>query len=263
MKTFQKMKQEFCTRLFSAPLAVVAMAVLWTAVAPLVAEGCLQCKHKSIRKRNDKFPNDREAVKETMSNFDRVLQMIDEVTNSNFCENHEKYRSLPLEMPTNLFDIVRQKVDLVARVLEGYFPHKNEGVLKTFVKEIFRSGDVIFTTRIAWTGNGTIWQPVYYIQMRRTSSSSEFNSKLEERHNYSLNENRPWLDYISAFFRGGSKTENKSPRKNNFELGRWTKPYYTCDERKWLLSYTTLLYAKLKGVRANKDNERYVFGNLL
>ncbi|XP_022242201.1 probable G-protein coupled receptor CG31760, partial [Limulus polyphemus] len=264
------MKQEFCTRLFSVPLLVVTIAVLWTAVAPLVAEGCLQCKHKPIRKKIDKYSDDRKIPKGAVNKLDSVLHMIDEVTSPNFCETDKVYRSFPLEMPTILFDIVRQKVDLVAKILEGYYPEKNEGVLKTFVKEILRSGDVVFATRIVWTGNGTIWKPLYYIQIKRASSSSnsDVGTEVEERHNYSLEENRPWLDDESTTrpwlddepttVQSVSETEDKVSEQSDHILGQWTEPYYTCNGRKWILSYTNLLYTTSKGGRSKKVSERLI-----
>ncbi|XP_022237694.1 probable G-protein coupled receptor CG31760 [Limulus polyphemus] len=242
------MKTNIFSRPNSADEAVILMVLLWTTMIPLVAEGCFECKHKQVRRKINNYPRTEEtqSTRETVSELDVLLQKIDEVAKPSFCEREMFYRHFSLTMPTELFDIVRQKVDLVAKILVGYYPEEDEGILKTFVTELFQSDDVIFATRIVWIGNGTIWKPFYYVQIRRIYNTSEVTPKVEERHDYSMMEDSPWLDEIITTVQGGIKSEHQMNGDNDYVLGNWTKPYFTCEGRRWLLSYTILLYSRPK-----------------
>ncbi|XP_076361072.1 putative G-protein coupled receptor CG31760 isoform X2 [Tachypleus tridentatus] len=185
-----------------------------------------------------------QSTGENASHLDILLQKINEVTKPSFCKKKTFYRHFSVKLPTELFGVVRQKVDLVTKILVGYYPEEDKGVLNTFVRELFQSDDVIFATRIVWIGNGTIWKPLYYVQIRKNYNASEVAPEVVERHDYSMVEDSPWLDEIISTVQGDTKAEHKMNGDNDYVMGQWTKPYFTCDGRRWLLSYTVLMYSR-------------------
>lgn len=222
----------------------------WIAVAYLVSvgsQGCLRCKYKPWPTRGDA----RRAQGSQPDKWkERLLDEIDDVSNLKLCTSADRYHVLRVELSIEMFETVRQKTELITRLLADYYPRTDPDMLKAFAQETVLSDQFLYAARIVWVGNGSLWKPYYYVSAhrdahRRVLFSQSGNGSFREQ---------PWLDKNSVPPHGKVKG-------HRLPHGKWTSTYFTCDAKKWLLSYTAFVtVSRGKWRRASRQVAESVVG---
>ncbi|KAG8184190.1 hypothetical protein JTE90_010225 [Oedothorax gibbosus] len=154
----------------------------------------------------------------------RLLERLDAA--GEWCSSGAEGGGAAVRLPLHLFDTLVQKVDLVARVIEGTTPH-DDRMLQTVIEETVQSEPHSPSGRLVWLGNGTFHQPDLFLSVR---AQPERNTLLATRmHNAVLSDTLEWMT--------GSVPSS---------VGNWTSPYFQCEGRRWMVSYT-------KGVVSDKE----------
>lgn len=170
---------------------------------------------------------------------DDMLDLIEEISNLQKCPKDISHRVLSIDFPVHLFSSVSQKVDLVAKLLGDYFPRREERILKSFGEEILQSDESIFGTRVLWIKNGTLKIPGLYSAVWRPIRGND--KKLERAVMYEEPlSDMPWLDEKAD---SNGQIQNTDLENGSYTTGQWTHPYFSCTFRKWIISYTALVYA--------------------
>ncbi|XP_067136225.1 probable G-protein coupled receptor CG31760 isoform X2 [Centruroides vittatus] len=225
----------------------------WITIAYLVyvgADGCLQCKYKPWPTRGDV----QEAQRSKQDKWkEELLDEIDKVSNLKLCTSADQYHILEVELSTKMFETVRQKTELIARLLADYYPRTDQEMLKAFAEETVLSDKFLYASRIMWVGNGSLWKPHYYVTANRASGSSHRRVVSSQLYDTSFKE-EPWLDKNSVPPHGKVKG-------HRVQHGKWTSTYFTCDVKKWLLSYTAFVtISRSKWRRASHQVAESVVG---
>lgn len=107
-------------------------------------------------------------------------------------------------------------------------------MLQTLIEETVQSEEFTPSGRLLWIGNGTLRQPAFYVTVKNEPEKK--TTLLTTLHNFVLSDHFQWK--IPAM--NHPETLNGSLRAN------WTNPYYFCENRKWLISYTKLIVSGVK-----------------
>ncbi|GBM90717.1 hypothetical protein AVEN_261638-1 [Araneus ventricosus] len=144
------------------------------------------------------------------------------------CANNP-HQQIVVSLPIHLFDSLVQKVDLVSRVLEKYPSHYDENMLATVIEETIQCEEYTPSGRLLWVGEGTLWQPDFYVTANNSAEKKAFSDK--KMHHILISDQIEWrIDAMDH-----PEMTNSSTRAG------WTHPYYQCENKRWLLSYTKLM----------------------
>lgn len=107
-------------------------------------------------------------------------------------------------------------------------------MLQTFIEEIVQSEDYTPSGRLLWIGNGTLRQPDFFVTVKNEPEKK--TTLLTTLHNFVMRNRLQWK--IPAM--------NHPEAMNGSLRSAWTKPYYLCESKKWLLSYTKMVVSGVK-----------------
>ncbi|KFM74545.1 hypothetical protein X975_25223, partial [Stegodyphus mimosarum] len=107
-------------------------------------------------------------------------------------------------------------------------------MLETVIEETVQSEDYTPSGRLLWLGNGTLQQPDFYVQVKNNIEKK--TTLLTKVYNFVLGDQVQWK--ISTM--DHPEILNSSCRSN------WTNPYFYCEEKKWLISYTKMVVSGMK-----------------
>ena len=107
-------------------------------------------------------------------------------------------------------------------------------MLQTFIEEIVQSEDYTPSGRLLWIGNGTLRQPDFYVIVKNDPDKE--TTLLTTLHNFVLRDQVPWR--IPAM--------NHPDMLNGTLRASWTNPYYFCESKRWLISYTKMVVSGMK-----------------
>ncbi|GFY80165.1 uncharacterized protein TNIN_45701 [Trichonephila inaurata madagascariensis] len=186
-------------------------------------------------------------IKTTRSRFEQASEDLEESSQEKLLESVElvssysgadcannPHQEMIIRLPVHLFDSLVQKIDLVSRVLEGYSSHHDEKMLQTVIEETVQCEEYTPSGRLLWVGNGTLRQPDFYVTVKNNVEKK--TTLLTKLHNFVLGEHADWripgMDH--------PEIANSSTRAG------WTNPYYQCENKRWLLSYTKMMVGDLQ-----------------
>lgn len=177
----------------------------------------------------------------------KELQSVEEVPASQWKLNHE---------PT------ANRVALLASILSQYKPETDSfKLLRSAIDQLVRLDHNFFRVRMAWTRhpedrkNRLLADYFVYLERKRRLSTESYNRS------FSLEE--PWLQlpkdgkknqYLHRLLREGSvHISLNTYSRDELNFAEWTPVYYSCELRKWLISYSALVVS---------DNEQIPGSNL-
>ncbi|GIX89914.1 uncharacterized protein CEXT_503521 [Caerostris extrusa] len=168
------------------------------------------------------------------ASLDKLLDSIEIISSysGTECANNP-HQEVVVRLPIHLFDSLIQKIDLVSRVLEGYSTHHDEKMLQTVIEETVQCEEYTPSGRLLWVGNGTLRQPDFYVTVKNNVEKK--TTLLTKLHNFILGEKVEWR--IAAM---------DNPINTSISRIGWTNPYYQCENKRWLLSYTKMMIGDLQ-----------------
>ncbi|KAK8768276.1 hypothetical protein V5799_015259 [Amblyomma americanum] len=220
-------------------LLCVALLGFWA-----LGSGCLHCKHRAriLRYQRQRPSGDdvRPAARVSRhaaaaSTAEERLERVDSVSCDGAAGSFpadaaaEAFRVVDVELPEAHAELLRQKVDLAARLLVPVAAHNSERILLPLLNETLASDERFSACRVLLAGpNGTSSRPwvTYLASLSRTDAG-----RLAERRNFQL-PHVPWLP----------AEEEGSPQTSDYR-GHWSSTYYSCQLHRWLVSYTVLVFA--------------------
>lgn len=234
-------------------LLCVALLGFWA-----LGSGCLHCKHRArilrYQQRQQRPSGDdvrpaarvsRHAASEWTA--EERLERVESVS----CDGaggsgafpadaatSETFRVVDVELPEAQAELLRQKVDLAARLLGQVAAHNSERMLLSLLNETLASDERFSACRVLLAGpNGTLSRPwvTYLASLSRLDAG-----RLAERRNFQL-PHVPWLQAEDDEPAGRSPTQ--PPRSTSSFRGRWSSTYYSCQLHRWLVSYTVQVFA--------------------
>nr|XP_037291589.1 probable G-protein coupled receptor CG31760 [Rhipicephalus microplus] len=235
-------------------LLCIALLGFWA-----LGSGCLHCKHRArilrYQRQRPAGDDERPAVRvsrhaTSASTPEERLESVESVV----CDSTSGFSSFPadtaaptesfhvvdVELPETHAELLRQKVDLAARLLVQVAAHNSERLLLLLLNETLASDDRFSACRVLLAGaNGTASRPwVTYL----ASLSRGEAGRLAEHRNFQLPAHVPWLpsededEPVAAETTGRPRVDAATYR------GRWSNTYYSCQLRRWLVSYTVLVF---------------------
>ncbi|GIY66314.1 hypothetical protein CDAR_457871 [Caerostris darwini] len=219
---------------------------VWSACLALAVEGCLHCKQKppkvyvlSPSSRADYIVASEDTDE---ASLDKLLDSIEIIStySGTECANNP-HQEVVVRLPIHLFDSLVQKIDLVSRVLEGYSTHHDEKMLQTVIEETVQCEEYTPSGRLLWVGNGTLRQPDFYVTVKNNVEKK--TTLLTKLHNFILGEKVEWR--IAAM---------DNPINTSIPRIGWTNPYYQCENKRWLLSYTKMMIGDLQDKNHGSEN---------
>ncbi|XP_055376152.1 probable G-protein coupled receptor CG31760 isoform X2 [Condylostylus longicornis] len=153
----------------------------------------------------------------------------------------------PLEIPVNAerYDNARQKADLAATVLQEVGIRSHSGLTDALAKGLLSDIHVYGAKVLALNvSNGAVMAYVWWIKNERRNLNSIGEPIQHDDSGIQIGEkpdmNYPWFeDEISS---PGLRSPKFAPTPPNLSFkGWWTYPYFICEERKWMLSYSVAI----------------------
>ncbi|XP_075526609.1 putative G-protein coupled receptor CG31760 [Dermacentor variabilis] len=232
-------------------LLCVALLGFWA-----LGSGCLHCKHRARilryqRQRpagDDERPAVRVSRRATSAStpeerLERVESVACDSTAGAFpadsAATAESFHVVDVELPEAHAELLRQKVDLAARLLVQVAGHNSERLLLLLLNETLASDERFSACRVLLAGaNGTASHPwvAYMASLSRAEAG-----RLAERRNFQL-ANVPWLPSEDEDESAVAATAGRPRVDATTYRGRWSNAYYSCQLRRWLVSYTVLVF---------------------
>ncbi|XP_067135449.1 probable G-protein coupled receptor CG31760 [Centruroides vittatus] len=174
------------------------------------------------------------------------------------CSEKNPYQVLSIDFPVHLFSTVSQKVDLGAKLLGEYYPRREERMIKSFGEEVLQSDELIFGTRVLWIANGSLQSPGLYSSVWKPIRGNDKKLERSTTYNESVTD-MPWLNEKAD---GNGKIQNTDLENGSYTTSQWTHPYFSCTFKKWIISYTVLVYANknLEKTRYKTETEERLVG---
>ncbi|XP_075210452.1 putative G-protein coupled receptor CG31760 [Lycorma delicatula] len=186
---------------------------------------------------------------EEADKVDQALQKIEDVSSGNMgslCVT-ESYLTLPTSINPFRYDSARQKADLMVMILQDLGLAHHNGLVDVIGRGILASEKLVLTTRIlalnSSTGqilNAVVWQ-------RHSSDLLEPHRVTEDNLQVGLRPDStiPWFEDAHSSPGLRSPKFISSPQFESYK-GWWTYPYYACQVKKWVLSYSVIIPPSLK-----------------
>ncbi|KAG4080734.1 hypothetical protein HA402_013264 [Bradysia odoriphaga] len=181
--------------------------------------------------------NDKDAI-------DSSLQIVHDISTENFgtlCLTVISYRSLNIAINPERYEGSRQKVDLAAVVLQEVGVNRHGGLLDALAKGLL-SDEYITSARILATNitNGILGTSVWWVKnvgglggpRRIEEDGVQIGTKPSTKY--------PWFEDQDSSPGLRSPKFVPSPASTSFK-GWWTYPYYSCGNRRWILSYSVAI----------------------
>lgn len=120
------------------------------------------------------------------------------------------------------------------------------GLLQSFLNETLASDERFWACRVLLPGsNGTSTRP----WVRYLASLSRWNVQLlDERRNFLLKDVPWWPVGVDDELEGAPEVNGKRPMWRSAIRGRWSRTYYSCDLRRWIVSYNVQVFAGASAV---------------
>lgn len=212
------------------PLASLALAIS-TSYSPVA--------NRTIRNGNKWI----DGVYITEEDIDSSLQTIHDVATENLgalCVS-QIYRPLSIRLNTDRYEGTRQKADLAANVLQDVGVSHHVGLHDALAKGLLSDNNVI-ASRILATNmtSGLLVNFVWW--ERKYGGLGEPNRVKDDGITIGgkPDENYPWFEDEGSSPGLRSPKFVSSPPNESFR-GWWTYPYYSCNQKKWILSYSVAI----------------------
>ncbi|KAG1665823.1 putative G-protein coupled receptor [Nymphon striatum] len=165
--------------------------------------------------------------------YSALLNLFDGI--STICATAENpYPVAAFDIDVWKFDEIRQKVDLLASIINDQDAIINKVLYESFGKELLAIVPNIEEVRIIF---GEPSKQNFSLKVRRKFPQNEISTEpiIIERKDV------PWIE---SYY---SNSENRFTKYSNFNssqrhLGTWSNPYRSCPTEKWLISYTVYIY---------------------
>ncbi|CRK86175.1 CLUMA_CG000058, isoform A [Clunio marinus] len=178
----------------------------------------------------------------TTSKIESSLQTVHDISTENIgalCIS-KHYSPLQISLNTESYDTVRQKSDLASIVLQDLGFNHHSGLPDTLAKGLLLDPNVI-NTRILATNlsTGILISSVSWTK----AGGKELGQPIRLDENDELSMTKKSFSYYPWFEDSASTPTLRSPKftsppPNLSFRGWWTFPYYSCTQRKWILSYS-------------------------
>uniref|UniRef100_T1J8C6 G-protein coupled receptors family 3 profile domain-containing protein n=1 Tax=Strigamia maritima TaxID=126957 RepID=T1J8C6_STRMM len=176
------------------------------------------------------------------SKLEQSLEILSEIE---LCPPATPYRSLPIQLDMSAFRGTQQKADLISRFLHDSGAFENKHIVSTILKNTLESDRSMFAARAVVAGEeNNVQEPksIYTAHWKSTRhsnnvSNSQADTTVTSQENILLG-NVPWWKSDMSYH----------PSVNDSSEGFWSKPYYSCHVKKWLVSYTCALYHPVDGL---------------
>lgn len=156
------------------------------------------------------------------------------------------------------------RISLLSSILSQYQPKTDSfKLLRSALDHLVRLDDNLFRVRTAWLNDGSVAESGqnghllanYYVHLERKKRLST------ESYNRSLPLSSPWLQlpkkerknqYIDRLLREGSVQINVNTfSRDELTFSDWTSVYFSCNLKKWLVSYTSLIVSDSEQLPGN------------
>ncbi|XP_037904053.1 probable G-protein coupled receptor CG31760 [Hermetia illucens] len=151
----------------------------------------------------------------------------------------------PLEIPINpeRYENAREKVELAALILQDVGVNRHGGLLDALAKGLLSDEHVTGARMLAMNvTSGILGTTVWWMKNEKPNSNIGIGEPIRiEEEGLQVGKkpsiNYPWFeDEISS---PGLRSPKFAPSPPNISFkGWWTYPYYSCTQRKWILSYS-------------------------
>ncbi|XP_056641036.1 probable G-protein coupled receptor CG31760 isoform X2 [Diorhabda sublineata] len=155
-----------------------------------------------------------------------------------FC-NKKQFKSLTVPLDTLKFESVRQKADLAATLLQDLGVAHHNGLQDAISKNLIVTDKSVLSSRIlainASTGSivNCAWWQKQISDIGEPKKISDTGMEIGQRPNSEY----PWYEDADSSPGVRSPKFIESPPNVAYK-GWWTFPYYSCSNRKWIVSYS-------------------------
>lgn len=179
---------------------------------------------------------------------DSVLEEVTEMTSGYHgatCMQKPYHRFVRAPLRVSRFDSSRQKADLIARLLRDLNKPDDTRLLEMTVRNMLLSEPHIDAARVLVrdTKTGTLVRLTSTKRSHPHYPPTEDPPKVNTTTEVTGVEYLPW--YEDVYNQTWNSTKFQKNLSNPVFIGWWTYPYYHCDTKRWLLSYTVPLTTDL------------------
>ncbi|CAM1298523.1 GPRMGL2 (predicted) [Pycnogonum litorale] len=172
----------------------------------------------------------------TESNPNLLLEYIDNIPV--VCNSLSHYLMAAFDFDISSFVEVKDTIDLLASIIQDQSPFGNTDFFVSSAKQVLKYFPSVNEVRIIHIEKAS--KQNFSVIVKKGNAGTEL---IKLNAPSVLDKKVPWFisDNQEDNFMSTIKSNNfeKSDVFNSF--GRWTYPYYSCSERKWLISYSTIV----------------------